>query len=467
MKYLKKLTVVVLSLALVMSLTSVAFAANDNTITINGAKVGQTYKVYKMLDLKTDSSNEAFSYTVSSDWEAFFTGEGAGAAYVTINDNGYVEWKAGKETADETAAEMEKFGKAAAAYAKSKSATASQKATADPLVFTGLESGYYLITSTYGTLAMVDTTPTTPNATVNEKNSTPVPDKEVKEDSTQNWGKENDAQIGDTVYYKTKLTLQKGALKYVMHDKMDDGLTFNTESVEIKGLTEGTDYTVVTEGLGDGCTFEVRFTETYLNSITGQTEITVTYNAVLNENAKVETPEVNKVTLTWGENNDNESEPTTTETETHKFEVLKYDGKDTDKKNLAGAEFQLKNADGEVVKLIKENDTTYRVANGDEAGAVDKFVTVATGNIVINGVDSDAYTLKEVKAPDGYNLIKNEISVQIDEANNLVVEIANNTGLELPGTGGMGTTLIYGAGAVLVIGAAVLLVSKKRMTSNK
>lgn len=463
MKYLKKLSVVVLILALVMSLTSVAFAANDNTITINGAKVGQTYKVYKMLDLKTDSSNTSFSYTVNSDWEAFFTGEGAGAAYVTINDNGYVEWKADKGTA----AEMEKFGKAAAAYAKSKDVTDSKKATADPLVFTGLESGYYLITSTYGTLAMVDTTPTTPDATVNEKNSTPVPDKEVQEDSTQNWGKENDAQIGDTVYYKTKLTLQKGALKYVMHDKMDDGLTFNTGSVAIEGLTVGTDYTVVTEGLEDGCTFEVRFTEAYLNSITGQTEITVTYNAVLNENAKVETPEINKVTLTWGENNDNESEPTTTETETHKFEVLKYDGKDTDKKNLAGAEFQLKDASGNVVKLIKENDTTYRVANGNEAGAVDKFVTVASGNIVINGVDSDAYTLKEVKAPDGYNLIKNEINVQVDKANNLVVEIANNTGLELPGTGGMGTTLIYGAGAVLVIGAAVLLVSKKRMTSNK
>lgn len=463
MKYLKKLSVVVLILALVMSLTSVAFAANDNTITINGAKVGQTYKVYKMLDLKTDSGNKAFSYTVNSDWEAFFTGEGAGAAYVTINDNGYVEWKADKGTA----AEMEKFGKAAAAYAKSKDATDSKKATADPLVFTGLESGYYLITSTYGTLAMVDTTPTTPDATVNEKNSTPVPDKEVKEDSTQNWGKKNDAQIGDTVYYKTKLTLQKGALKYVMHDKMDDGLTFNTGSVAIEGLTVGTDYTVVTEGLEDGCTFEVRFTETYLDSITGQTEITVAYNAVLNENAKVETPEINKVTLTWGENNDNESEPTTTETETHKFEVLKYDGKDTYKKNLAGAEFQLKDASGNVVKLIKENDTTYRVANGNEAGAVDKFVTVASGNIVINGVDSDAYTLKEVKAPDGYNLIKNEISVQVDKANNLVVEIANNTGLELPGTGGMGTTLIYGAGAVLVIGAAVLLVSKKRMTSNK
>lgn len=463
MKYLKKLSVVVLILALVMSLTSVAFAASDNTITINGAKVGQTYKIYKMLDLETDSSNKVFSYTVNSEWEAFFTGDGAGAAYVTINSNGYVEWKAGKDTA----AEMEKFGKAAAAYAKSKSVTDSEKATNDTLVFTGLESGYYLITSTYGTLAMVDTTPTTPNATVNEKNSTPVPDKEVQEDSTQNWGEKNDAQIGDTVYYKTKLTLQNGALKYIMHDKMDDGLTFNTESVRIEGLTVGTDYTVVTEGLEDGCTFEVRFTETYLNSITGQTDITVTYNAVLNENAKVETPEVNKVTLTWGENNDNESEPTTTETETHKFAVLKYDGKDADKKNLAGAEFQLKDANGKVVKLIKENDTTYRVANGNEAGAVDKFVTVASGNIVINGVDSDAYTLKEVKAPDGYNLIKNEINVQVDKANNLVVEIANNTGLELPGTGGMGTTLIYGAGAVLVIGAAVLLVSKKRMTSNK
>ena len=46
---------------------------------------------------------------------------------------------------------METFGKAAAAAAASKTELAVQTATADGVTFSGLEGGYYLITSTYGT----------------------------------------------------------------------------------------------------------------------------------------------------------------------------------------------------------------------------------------------------------------------------------------------------------------------------
>ncbi len=51
-----------------------------------------------------------------------------------------------------------------------------------------LESGYYLITSTNGNLAMVDTTPTNPDATVNEKNPDATLDKDVQEDSNPELG---------------------------------------------------------------------------------------------------------------------------------------------------------------------------------------------------------------------------------------------------------------------------------------
>lgn len=460
MKKTKRIATVLLALVMVLSLSVCAFAAGTNSITVNGAQGGETYKIYKMLDLKVDLEKNAYSYTVNDAWKDFFTGEGAGAAYVTINDAGYVTWK-------NSAADMEAFAKAAAKYASDNKvdADATQTPAADgSFVFGNLDAGYYLITSTNGTLAMVDTTPANPNPAVDEKNPNPTVDKQVKEDSTNEWGSSNSAQIGDTVYFRTSVNLQHGAKNYVLHDKMGNELTLNADSITVVGLTKGTDYTVVTTGLTDGCDFEVHFTQTYLDTITAPTTLDVTYSAVLNENAKVESAALNKTQLTWGDANHTEWDKT--ETNTYKFEVLKYAGADTAKNPLAGAVFQLKDAKKNVVKLIKVSDTEYRVANGNEAGAVDSFTTVATGNIVIKGVDLDEYTLVEIEAPEGYNKLTASVDVIVNAENALVVEVPNNTGTELPSTGGIGTTIFYVVGGILVVGAAVVLTTRKRMEKN-
>ena len=47
-----------------------------------------------------------------------------------------------------------------------------------------------------------------------EKNEPPHVDKQVKEDSTGNWGDENTAEIGDTVEFKTTITAKEGAESY-------------------------------------------------------------------------------------------------------------------------------------------------------------------------------------------------------------------------------------------------------------
>ena len=459
MKHATKFAGILLAVVMVFAMAVTAFAG-ENTITVTGAQKGETYSIYKMLDLKVNDAQTAYSYTVNSDWTDFFTGTGAGAQYVDI-ENGYVTWKTGKDTASD----MEAFGKAAASYAAVKSlasvVTAIKPSTDGEITFSGLDAGYYLITSTNGTLAMVYTTPDKPSATINEKNADSVPDKLVQEDIDSKWYKENSAQIGDTVEFKVTLEIKKGARNYVLHDKMEDGLTFNANSVEIAGLTNGTEYTVVTTGLNDDCTFEIRFEQSYLDTLTANTNITVTYDAVLNEKVDVVAGEKNDIKLTWGDSST--SEWSETVTKTYKFEVLKYAAGDTAKKHLAGATFQLKDAADNVVKLIKVSDTEYRVANGAETGAVDSFVTVASGNIVIKGVDLDAYTLVETAAPTGYNLLKDPLSVTVEAANSLVVDVPNASGTELPSTGGIGTTVFYIVGSVLVVGAVVLLVTRKRM----
>ena len=458
MKHAKKFASLLLALVMVFALATTAFAAGTNSITVEGAQEGETYKLYKMLDLIVNESNTAYSYTVNTEWKDFFT-TGAGKDYVDIDSQGYVTWKESKKDS----ASMEAFGKAAAASVSGKTVVATQTPTADgSFTFANLDAGYYLITSSNGTLAIVDTTPTNPAATVNEKNPDHTLDKQVQEDSDSSWGKANSAQIGDTVNFKTTITVKKGAKNLIMHDKMEDGLSFNADSVAIASLTKGTDYTVVTTGLTDGCTFEIRFEQSYLDTITADTTLTVTYNAVLNKSADITNGEKNDAKITWGDASNTEWSETVTKT--YQFDILKYAANDIEKNPLAGATFQLKDANDNVVKLVKVSDTEYRVANGNEAGAVDEFTTVASGKIVIKGVDLDKYTLVETAAPAGYNKLKDPVEVTVPETNALTVEVPNASGTELPSTGGMGTTIFYVLGSILVIGAAVLLVTKKRMS---
>lgn len=478
-------------LALVVALGAAACADGGScTITVNNAMQGETYTAYKMLDVSVSDATNAdddyssYVYTLSdtSPWKVFFT-TGAGKDYVVTNVIDGVSYVTWEEKADVAA-----FVKAAETFANGKTATATATGVASTTApvtvtasFTGLDAGYYLITSSGGTMVIVDTTPVKPNAVINDKNQAPTLNKEVQEDSTSNWGDSNTAQIGDTVNFKVTITVQPGALNYVMHDKMDDGLTFNTDSVAIEGLTAGTHYNVVTNPTDD-CTFEIAFTKTYLDSITASTTFTVTYSAVLNGSAETGTAEKNQAMLKYGSTNNTSSQTPWDETvtNTYKFSVLKYVGNAddneatidlTNKSALAGAEFKLQVVKDEVatdIQLVKVNDTTYRVAKAGETGAVDTFTTVANGQITIIGVDlEDDYQLVEVTAPAGYNLLDAPVKVEVNENNQLIVGVANYAGTELPSTGGTGTTMIYLAGSVLVVAALVLFITKRRMDAGR
>jgi len=441
----KKILSMALAIAMVMALSVSVFAAGTNTITVTNAKAGETYNAYKMLDLSINADKTAFTYTIDADWAAFFAADGAGYQYVTINSKGEV-------TAISDAAAL---AQAAAEYATTVDSTVTPDEDGEAVI-TGLENGYYLVTSTNGTIAMTDTTPTNPNAEIQEKNPDHTVTKDVQEDDNGNWVDVSTAQIGDTVEYKSTVTILKGAKNVVLHDEMDAVLELNAESIAIEGLTKGTDYTVNAEASA----FEITFAQTYLNTIATSVTLTVTYEAVLNENADPETDYVNKTWLTWG--NADTSAVDSVKTNTFKFEVYKHAAGATE--NLADAVFQLMKGD-KVVKLVKESDTVYRVAMADEANAVETFKTVASGNIVITGVDTDAdYTLVETEAPAGYNMLSAPVEVGAINDNSVVVDVENKTGTELPSTGGIGTTIFYALGAVMVIGAGVLLVAKKRMS---
>ena len=510
MKLTKKLAGILLALAMVLGLAATEFAAGENTITVKNAVKDQTYKLYKMLDLVVNDAHTAYSYTVNSAWKNFFkaaegeTPAGKGLTYVNIDAQGYVTWK---ENADVAA-----FAKDAEEFAKGLTALKTHTASADgDFTFSDLDAGYYLVTSTLGTKATVGTTPGNPNPEIQEKNVAPVNVKTVEEDSkvgkegVDAWGSANDADIGQVVNFKSTITAQPGAENYVFHDKMSAGLTLDKASIKVDNVAvtdaqgndvPGDSYTVsYPSGEGtDGCTFEIAFAQSYLDTITQATTITITYSATLNENAVIAGEgNPNESKLSYGEINETTGKPGSTtpssETKTYTWDVdvFKYTNKTTgegeDKKTeeiaLADAEFTLsKNSDGSnPIALVSEGNNVYRVAKTGETGTVTKITTDATGKFTIKGLDADTYYLTETAAPAGYNKLAAPVTIVIGE-NGVVngtteapqgvdeVKVLNQSGTELPSTGGMGTTLFYVLGSVLVLGAVVLLVTRKRMSTK-
>lgn len=466
---MKKLFAVLVALALVLSMGVMAFAAETGTITIYNTVKDEKYTVYKMFDfVPVAGSTNQGRYTVVEEWKAFLANEGA--AYLKENaETGTIEW-----VGEDTAERKGELAKLAVAYAKKTAGVVSETKTSagGNLVFDNLDLGYYAVDTTLGALCALSNTNNT--ADVTEKNSGGTIIKEVKENSTQTWGETNDANIGETVEYRAKITAGKGTANYVMHDTMSAGLTFDAASVVVtvgdKTLVAGTDKDyVVNTTCGDGCTFEVDFTDAFEATLNENDVILVTYSAVLNENAVIAgAGNPNEIYLTYG--NAQETTKDTVVTYTYQFQLVKTDDNDT---LLSGAEFELYDAaeDGNNIPVVKESEGVYRVAKEGETGVV-----IEAGYVTIKGLDTGVYYLEETKAPDGYNELSARKTVEITGANNDAtvtegiyqsggVQVVNKTGALLPETGGIGTTIFYVVGGLMMVAAVVFLVSKKRMAS--
>lgn len=470
MKHAKKLASVLLALVMVFSLATTVFAAsgtNDNTgkIYIDNANIGKDYNIYQILELESfDTAAGTYSYKATTAWKSFVKGDTVAGIYLDTDSNGLVTWHAGADVAA--------FATLAKTYADDTpiAATATKTATDYYVEFTDLSLGYYLVGSTSGTICSLNTT--AKEIGIKDKNTEPTLYKEVQEDSTLAWGPSNDATIGDTINYKVSIEARDAVpANYVMHDKMDAGLTFNNDIVvKVNGTvkTAGTDYTVYTAPT-DGDTFEITF-----NGVQPNDKIEVTYSAVLNKDAVISgSTNDNEAYLSYKDttNTDKKTTPSETKTNTFKFQLVKTK---VDNTVLDGAQFKLYDAakGGNVISFIKESATEYRVAVAGESGTVD---TIDAGNVVIKGLDTAIYYLEETKAPNGYNKLSSRVEVKIDAANltaNMIgtttwdnggVHVVNESGSLLPSTGGIGTTIFYILGSVLVLLAVVLLVTKKRM----
>ncbi len=175
-------------------------------------------------------------------------------------------------------------------------------------------------------------------------------------------------------------------------------------------------------------------------------------------------------------------------TETDEYLTL-VEGTGTYGTALSGAEFTLSYTTGE-----GESEVTYYAVLTSDGGTgaytliswsdsesdATRLVSGSDGYIHMEGLSAGIYTLTEIEAPDGYNLLDADIMFTIDEdgivtvpENPPNVTVGTNNGVallavvniaagELPMTGGRGTILYTLLGLIMIGGAGGLLYRRKR-----
>ena len=101
------------------------------------------------------------------------------------------------------------------------------------------------------------------------------------------------------------------------------------------------------------------------------------------------------------------------------------------------------------------------------------MTTPADGQLVILGLDTGDYYVKETKAPEGYNQLALPVKVTVGSGSTSIYDgtyvvygatIENNRGMELPSTGGEGTMMMITIGTMVALAFAVLLITHKKMS---
>ena len=448
MKNMKKIIALLLATVMVMAVGISVFAAGTGSITITppddvDTDATITYKVYKVFD--ADGNGTAISYKLVS-------GKTTAPAGFTVDTAGNVTYS-GTGTDELTQADID----AIAAYVTDADLVATVTSTGGAAaVAENLPNGYYYITTTTGTVVTVDST--NPNAQVNDKNIVPGVDKKITGASSYDAdGKKALAQVGTQVEFTATITVGKGQIGYEFKDTMSSGLTYVADSLTVTGIPAA-GYQIVT---AQGQNIDVKFVDAEIAKLAQNSEIVLTYRATITENALNDDPENNTATISYGNESQYTSEPSTTQVYNAQFTVNKKDGNN---QPLAGAGFVIKNANNQYYKL--DSGVVTWVATEAEA---DEHMSDAQGAVApFTGLANGTYTLVEKTVPAGYNKAADSTFTVAEHdytAENLqqTKEVVNNSGSELPATGGIGTTMFYIVGSILVIGAAVVLISRRRM----
>lgn len=496
----RKLLSLVMALALVLSLSITAFAANPTTGTlqVHGDQLGGknvTAILMFTANVKSDDDmigdGDSVGYTLVPAWQEFIDaklGKGVGENATSEEAYNYVK--------DLNNATLYEFAEDAKDYAKKNEITMIVKTASDAddtATFTNLAAGYYVVypdagstSVNRGTEAMLVNVPSNLASTLNLKSVYPSVEKTVDADGNGTYADDEAAQIGDTV--KFQLTSEVPEMsdyeKYQFNfvDTMSAGLTYVPNSTVV---TIGDETVAPTAVTYDEATrvLRVEFDDlkTVPGVVAGET-IIVTYQAVVNGNAVVGA-NTNEAYVEYSNNPDWDGtgdEPTghsdEDDADVYTFSIVidKYATVDGENIKLANAVFKLKDSTNDVLDLVSEGSNIYHIATAEEKAdvAVEKVQQVVTddnGAVTIQGLEAGTYYLEEVAAPTGYNRLAEDvkivitadfsgdtavISYQVDDGKITTspsIPVENKTGAVLPETGAMGTIGLTVFGVLVVI----------------
>lgn len=453
MKKMKKIFALLVAVTMLFALNSTVFAAS---IDVQNVIDKETYTAYKILNY-TDNGATGTDRKVTY----YLSAEEYGKIGKALEDVGFSFTK----SADGTQYVVNNGDKLDPADAASKLASADLgealgKFTAigknGKAEFSGLTPGYYFVTTTAGSLCALHEDKDL--ATVVEKNTVTTGDKKQGSEAGTYSDEQLDMNIGDTVYYSVDIKIGAGANQdVILTDTMDKGLTLDTASikVQLKGAdVAATNYKVENQAERG---FKLTLPADYVKTLKEGDVVTVTYEAVINQDAVIHDKNNNTATIEYS----NQTQTDTTVVKTYDAELKKVDEKGD---ALSGAEFKLYDSNDNALKFTK--DTTGYVLDATNGKA-----TIETGDgtgVNIRGLAPGTYSLEETKAPAGYNKLGERIKVTVEKDATSAVEITveNKAGSELPSTGGMGTRIFYVLGGLLVIGAGIVLVTRRRMNTK-
>ena len=505
---MKKLFAILLALAMILALSTTAFADENETfeLTMNSIK-GHTYKVFQIYtgdvsdengtlvlsnikygtnhvpvdgqvgDLVPDAELQAFLN--STDQANYFKSQITGDPYATINPDG-----------TETSATIT------------------------------VDAGYYLIVDVTSEDQLPDGQTKSPvllkvaeNETIYSKHASIVSEKKVDDKNDSNtdedatsWQDAADYDFGDDVPFQLSVTLPVtlntyDAYELTFHDNQDAGFNYpenfvvyiERAGVKLFEIAEAaTGYTVAACASDkcefNGCSFTVRVGDIIdiyeLNNVEFEEndKLIVEYTAELNDAANV--GKAGNVNSMYVCHPDGHTPIDSVTVLTYQLKVNKIDGATKDA--LEGAGFTLYKWDAA---------TSEWIAVGDEITG-DGITSFAWA-----GIDGGKYKLVETTTPAGYNTIadiefvvdathkvewladgnsafedliaKNTAGTVVvfadkdaggDEDGKLEGNIENYKGTVLPETGAEGTFFLITGGTLLVVIAAIFMITRKKMS---